>query len=467
MEKGTVPVLKNNSLFKIIFSAIALSLLSISVTFIVIVNTVAERSEAIKLNYYQDLLKGLIRTQDITQNISKFKEDFSHFDLDRRAIAIVGFDKNILYQSKGFDQQWFYQQEVDKALKSKNAISSHYRWFKVFFQARHYYKNDKTDLMVIFIDTKTEGLPRLMQFIFLLFFFCIFLCTAIILFVIVKKMKARAKEIEGIVTRLDTEKRTLVNEDFIDKYTRVPKVINHLLDTAYDAVKEKERIAQSKFELLSELTHDIRTPLTSIQTATETLCSGVEIKDEQKDTLHSIVSLDVSYLSKLVDDLLFLSILDERSEQSSRMTALVPLLDSLKEKYVSIASMKQISINYDSSDLHEILLPELEFLRLMNNLISNALFNAKTFVRLDVSLIDYQLRFLVENDFETIDKESINNFGKKKLKRKIDLKNKQSSIGLGSVIIASIVEKWGGKMEIELDEHSKIFRMNIIYPIKS
>jgi signal transduction histidine kinase len=258
-----------------------------------------------------------------------------------------------------------------------------------------------------------------------------------------------------------------VNEDFIDKYTRVPKVINHLLDTAYDAVKEKERIAQSKFELLSELTHDIRTPLTSIQTATETLCSGVEIKDEQKDTLHSIVSLDVSYLSKLVDDLLFLSILDERSEQSSRMTALVPLLDSLKEKYVSIASMKQISINYDSSDLHEILLPELEFLRLMNNLISNALFNAKTFVRLDVSLIDYQLRFLVENDFETIDKESINNFGKKKLKRNIDLKNKQSSIGLGSVIIASIVEKWGGKMEIELDEHSKIFRMNIIYPIKS
>ena len=49
-------------------------------------------------------------------------------------------------------------------------------------------------------------------------------------------------------------------------------------------------------------------------------------------------------------------------------------------------------------------------------------------------------------------------------KRKIDLKNKNSSLGLGSVIVSTIVKKWFGDLKIDVDKKNNKIEIKVKFP---
>ena len=55
-------------------------------------------------------------------------------------------------------------------------------------------------------------------------------------------------------------------------------------------------------------------------------------------------------------------------------------------------------------------------------------------------------------------------YGKKMAKRKIDLKNKNSSLGLGSVIVSTIVKKWFGDLKIDVDKKNNKIEIKVKFP---
>jgi signal transduction histidine kinase len=177
--------------------------------------------------------------------------------------------------------------------------------------------------------------------------------------------------------------------------------------------------------------------------------------------LKSIIALDVDYLSKLVDDLLFLAILDKRSDPSVRMKPITEMLKQIHEKFLHSQDRINLSIQYEEPNLERIKLNELEFLRLMNNLITNGLKYSKSYFNVSLFYSNHELRIELENDYDELDQDYIRNYGKKKSNRKIDHMNKQSSIGLGSVIVFSIVQKWGGGLTIRTDDEGHVLHMSI------
>lgn len=465
MVRATLQKLKGNSLLKIFSLAFGVSLLSVALAIFIVLNTVAHKSKDFKNAYYKDLLSVLTHDYDIDKNVEIFKKNFQHFRLDEQPVAIFNSKLEVVWSTPSFKKEEINILELEEISKEKAILSNRYNYLEVYFQSRHYLKNPLTKLITVYVDNKNTGIAGFLQLTLLLFFISTSLCIFISLFFFIKKMKDKAIEVESIITNLESLHQKYVHEDLMDRFTRIPEVINSLLDKLYKTIEERDKIAESRFELLSQLTHDIRTPLTSIKTSTDTLYSNAEINKEQKDVLRSIVSQDIDYLSKLVDDLLFLAILDRRKEEAQEIQPISSLLTSLKEKYINSRGELEIKIEFREDDLKDIKLSELEFLRLVNNIFSNGLKYSKSYFIFKSTISDNKLKFSMENDFDEIDKNSIISFGKKKSKRKIDLKNKQSSIGLGSVIISSIIRKWNGSLKFNIDEKLNIFFMEIEIPI--
>ncbi len=263
-------------------------------------------------------------------------------------------------------------------------VSNHYGYLKIFLPSRHYYKGD-LPYVAVFVDDKKGDLSKAIQLIFLFFFISIMLCTFLLLIYFIYQIKRKVIELEKILSNLGCEKKLLTPNKFFDRYTRITEVINGLLSTLFNSIEQKDKIANSKFELYSQLTHDIRTPLTSIQTSTETLFQAKRLDDFELNSLRTIINMDVDYLTNLVDDLLFLSLLETPHRKETEFKSMIEMLDTLVEKHSSSERIFQSNIMKD--DLSNLYLPHFEFLRLMNNLLSNAFRYSKKLIRLETYLV--------------------------------------------------------------------------------
>lgn len=459
MVRATVLQLKTRSFLKTLGFSFGLSVLSLLFTVLTVMNMLSDSTETMRDRYYTDLLQLIVQTPDIEKNLRDFNDRFTHFKLEEKPIAVFDESLRVIFKTKSFRQDWIRVSEVQNAFDTRG-ISNHYDFFKVFIPSRHYFKGDQP-FVIVLVDDKRGDFQKVFQRIFLFFFLSIVLCTFLLSIYFLRHIKRKVLELEVLLSSLEGKNKKITSTGFFDRYTRISEVINGLLTTLYSSIEQKDRIAKSKFELFSQLTHDIRTPLTSIQTATEVILQDKKLDSSQLVSLRSIINMDIDYLTKLVDDLLFLSLLEAPHEKEVDLQAITVMLETLMNKYSS--SRQRLQTTIATEDLNEVILPRLEFLRLMNNLLSNAFRYSKNHVKLEVKKNADLLVIKVFNDYETLDRKAIETYGKKRNHRKIDSSHSQSSIGLGSVIIASIIEKWQGTYSLEINEVS--FGINIHIPI--
>lgn len=85
---------------------------------------------------------------------------------------------------------------------------------------------------------------------------------------------------------------------------------NEQLQSATDllsrSLKQERELSQMKSDFISVVSHEFRTPLTTIQSASELLEYYQWSKEEQVDQLHQIQS-EVKHMTELMEDVLFLS----------------------------------------------------------------------------------------------------------------------------------------------------------------
>lgn len=457
--RDTVLKLKTSSVAKILILSLVLAVLALALVMLTVLNTLTHSSEAQRANYHADILKELVKTNDIRSNLESFRTRFSHFDVDERPVAIFNEDLQIVFQSRNFRPEWTNTNELKEAFATKG-LSNRYDYLKAFLPSRHYYRGE-LPLVAVFVDDKKGDLSKAIQLIFFFFFVSIIACTALLLIYFMHNAKTKVLALEDILSNIEGEKKLLTPDTLFDRFTRLTEVINGLLSTLHESIAQKETIAKSKFELFGQLTHDIRTPLTSIQTATETLFQGKKLDDGQLQTLRSIINMDVEYLTRLVDDLLFLSLLETPHDKETELETAGSMLKTLTTKYASADRTFQPRVA--DEELARISFPRYEFLRLFNNLLSNAFRYSKSLVRLEAHRSPGIVIVKIQNDYESLDMKALHSYGTKRSQRKIDSSHQQSSIGLGSVIVASIVEKWQGTYKLDVTE--AFFSIEVELPV--
>ncbi|WLS85119.1 sensor histidine kinase [Lactobacillus apis] len=232
--------------------------------------------------------------------------------------------------------------------------------------------------------------------------------------------------------------------------------INSLVDSTVNAINEERAIEQSKDELISNVSHDIRTPLTSIIGYLGLLKSGVDDPEEQQRYLNIAYS-KAEQMKSLAHDLLEYTTL-KSTNTSLNLTSLhiFSMLEQVAAGFEFEADEKGVVFNIETrpKDLTIQADPE-KLVRVYNNLITNALKygTGATQINLIANLVNNnEVELRVENNGKRIPKDSLKKIFERFYRMEGSRNTQTGGTGLGLAITKSIVDLHRGKIRCESDD---------------
>ena len=229
-------------------------------------------------------------------------------------------------------------------------------------------------------------------------------------------------------------------------------------------VEEKDKeLLQSKINFFTDITHEIRTPLTLINGSVENLEELFSPPSAKADALHSSLEKNITAIGKNTRRLLNLTnqLLDFRKVESNSVTLsfvnidLVPLLSGIVERFEPTISRQQKTVSLDVEDDDILLQADREaVIKMMSNLLNNARKYSETFIQVIVKTADGKLYVQVINDGPKIPASKADDIFKPFVQ--LDNTHTQSGSGLGLPMARSLAEMHGGTLMLNtLSEYNE------------
>lgn len=229
--------------------------------------------------------------------------------------------------------------------------------------------------------------------------------------------------------------------DFNRMAAEIERLVNRLSETEV-----------SRSNLLQELGHDLRTPLTSLSTAFETLkFHSNDLSDEEKDEMHNMIDTDIRYFKDLLDKLTIIATIDAPHYKSS--TTMIDLKSLLHTELLSRQTASGSGLEWKlqcADDIDYIIQGDAHLItRLFRNAFDNASRYAQNEITIELKNIKDKIEVFIMDDGPGLTDESLKTFGKRREFRFRKEKNPEDfSLGLGSVIMKTIAQVHGGSLEI-------------------
>lgn len=255
--------------------------------------------------------------------------------------------------------------------------------------------------------------------------------------------------------------KTLGKERYISNLTSPIKEVGELNDTLYFVDRELEKIEGIRRELMANISHDLRTPLTMIQGYSEVMR---DIPGENnKDNIQVVID-ESQRLQSLVNDILELSRLEE---QKYRMRVKkYCLTDSLKDivaRYQSMLESKGYSLRFLYEKDVYVEADELKMSQVIYNLLNNAVTytGEDKIIEIKQKVVGKYVRVEIVDTGEGIAEDKILEIWERYYK--IDSKHRRAQIGsgIGLSIVKSIIEQHKGFVGVSSSNKGSTFWFEI------
>lgn len=217
------------------------------------------------------------------------------------------------------------------------------------------------------------------------------------------------------------------------------------------SVEERIRYDQYRREMISGISHDLRTPLTSIRGYVEGLRDGIADTDEKRERYYAAIQRRTSDLESLVETLSLFSRLENSSfHYNLQRTGLGTYISSLIDDYMSGAERDRINILYKAQSPEPVaMIDPREMKRLFVNLFENSLrYSQKDLVTVSVDVrSDGQSALItVSDDGPGVPEDELERIFDSFYRGDKARSNAGEGSGLGLSIVKSIAEGHGGSV---------------------
>lgn len=265
----------------------------------------------------------------------------------------------------------------------------------------------------------------------------------------VNKMTADVEKIETA-----DEKIRLTESTGIVEIDTLSHSFNNMLDRIKLSFDKEQQTNEKMKQFISNASHELRTPLTSISGFVEVLLMGAAKNEDQlNSSLESILS-ESNRLTKLVNDLLSLSRLDQQLIIRNEEESLNHILCELHPQLQILAGKRQViyNINTDAT----IIANKDHIKQVILNIFQNAVRHTDHLqgkIELDVYLkyiddINYVVLSITDNG-SGIKKEHLQKIFHRFFRGESHRSRNSGGYGLGLSIVKSIIDSIGGKIEVE------------------
>lgn len=246
---------------------------------------------------------------------------------------------------------------------------------------------------------------------------------------------------------------------------RVVESVNALVDSTINAMEEERRIERSKDELITNVSHDIRTPLTSIIGYLGLIEDNQYGSEEELKKYTHTAFLKSKQMKSLVDDLFeYTKVRQPDLPLSIVKIDLGAMLEQIGASYELEGNKKGMEVEVSVPDEPVFMEADGEKLaRVFNNLISNAFKYGRDgkHVYLSVKqLSSKEVVVKIENDGEPIPEDAVPQLFDRFYRAESSRSRETGGSGLGLAIVQSIVERHNGYIYVESNASLTSFVMH-------
>ncbi|KRN79983.1 hypothetical protein IV52_GL000100 [Fructilactobacillus lindneri DSM 20690 = JCM 11027] len=251
---------------------------------------------------------------------------------------------------------------------------------------------------------------------------------------------------------------------------RVVNSVNSLVENVIKSLDEERRIEKSKDDLVTSVSHDLRTPLTSI-IGYLGLIEDHQYKDEKDILKYCGIAYDKSQqMKKLVDRLFEYTKANNLADRNVEINKIDvnQLLTQLETSFALEAHRKGMKIKVKPLKKDLVIEANAEMLgRIFNNLITNALKYGKDgkYIYLSAKLTGKNVvTFIVANDGKRIPQKVLSKVFDRFYREESSRNTDTGGSGLGLAIVKEIINNQGGS--INVGSNNKLTTFTFTLPIK-
>lgn len=245
--------------------------------------------------------------------------------------------------------------------------------------------------------------------------------------------------------------------------------VNKLVDSAVQAMEDEKRVEKSKDELIANISHDIRTPLTSIIGYLGLLENHQYRSEEDLNKFTHVAYTKSKQMKSMVDDLFeYTKVSQEKRPLDLVQISLTALFEQLQADFELKAKQSgmEISVRMPDGDIQIEVDPN-EFVRIFDNLLTNALKYGKDGKNIFISAYrvdSNEIEIQVANDGERIPADALSKIFERFYRVEKSRNKDTGGTGLGLSIAQRIVQLHHGTIEVQSNRKLTTFKMR--FPIK-
>lgn len=236
--------------------------------------------------------------------------------------------------------------------------------------------------------------------------------------------------------------------------------LDELNNTLVNANSQINKAENAKKELLANVSHDLKTPLTMISGYAEMI---KDLPSKNKNEYADTIIDESKRISVLVDDLVDLSLLEENKFSLNKEDISVSdLLNDVYKQYKTICKKNKVKLSLKIDEEFNINIDVARIKQVLYNFINNAInYNDKDKKEIELGLenVDGEFRVYVLDNGKGIEKKDINNIWDRYYK--VDKTHKRASVGsgIGLAIAKKILDSHNLKYGVEskIDMYSKFY----------
>ncbi len=249
--------------------------------------------------------------------------------------------------------------------------------------------------------------------------------------------------LEGVSNiELNDRHYNLIYGPYLDEYKRPSGIV-----IVFQDISKEHSLDQMRKDFVANVSHELKTPLTTIKTYTETLMEN-EMDPPTQDRFLSIIAREIDRMTNIVQDLLILSNIDS---SNMKLTPEPILFDSLIRGAIAslevLRGEKKILVEYKNHNKELIINSDPKALeRILTNLISNSYKYTDPEGHVKIEVMDFKdtFRFSVKDNGIGIPYKDQKNIFDRFYRVEKGRSRKEGGTGLGLSITKEYVEKLGG-----------------------
>lgn len=283
--------------------------------------------------------------------------------------------------------------------------------------------------------------------IIILLILTIFLFTR--LFSLKKEIKHLSKQLKLYNSRKTGKKidMSLFDQDI----ENLGQEINRLIDLHVKENREKIRFENEQKQAIANISHDLRTPLTSIMGYIQ-MAESDEATDEEKTEYLLIAKKRAKRLETLLHEFFELSVIessdyDLKTERINLRNLTIDVLMSFYDRF----NQNNIEPTFDIPENDMFILSDRSAVtRVIENLISNAITHSDGNLLIRLEEKDSLARLTVKNDAHSLTQQEVDRIFDRFYMA--DQSRSGKSTGLGLSIVKSLMDKMNGRIIVNFEE---------------